>query len=86
MSVLEEAVSLVLNASQKFGGAELINRQRLSCLKPITDHITRLAKENDGDAVDMEVDEVNKTFILSVEIPDLVCQNAGDEFVHELVL
>ena len=85
MDLYNEMASLITEATKLFAGDSILNEDRLADLKEISDLMILFAETFDGPGFDLMVDEKDMSFHMIIKIPDLVLQNAGDEFVRDLV-
>ena len=85
MDLYAEMTSLIMEATKLFGGEKTLNKDRIASLTEISDLMRLFAEVFEGDSVELRVNEGDRSLSMFVEIPDFVLQNAGDEFVHELI-
>lgn len=85
MTTFEKIAMLVIETADKMNGIQIISRRRLLETKKVVEYLEQLSDVFGGDAIQSHIDAARCALQLSIKLPDIVCQNAGDEFVHELV-
>lgn len=85
MTTFEKAAMLVIETADKMDGIQIISRSRLLDTKKVIEYLEQLSELFGGEHVQIAVDADNYILRLSVKMPDMVCQNDGDEFIHDLV-
>lgn len=85
MTTFEKAAMLVVESADKMDGVQIISRKRLLETKKVIEYLECLSEVFGGEDIKIDVDTSNLVLLLSLTLPDIVCQNAGDEFFHDLV-
>lgn len=80
-----DIVNMILDeATEQFGGAWEVNEENYKILEQYCNAMDILAKEHDGEAFEVEVDDIAMTVSISMECMDFVVKDK-DSLYYELV-